>query len=152
MVSRLSRKLWALYWSFNKATCRSVDHSKGRNEVLVKVDRGWWVAILWIRYFFYKSTLLGVNSNSTILYFFYIKVFYFNHFLNVFETIFQGSCVHLKDLYFLLLVSCFQDFEYISNVRNIYIRICKCTCRNKTGSLKVVTFTFYWQAFGAVYN
>lgn len=149
MVSRLSRKLWALYWSFNKATCRSVDHSKGRNEVLVKVDREWWVAILWIRYFFYKSTLLGVNSNSTILYFFYIKVFYFNHFLNVFETIFQGSCVHLKDLYFLLL---FPGLRIYFPCQKYILRICKCTCRNKTGSLKVVTFTFYWQAFGAVYN
>lgn len=115
MVSRLSRKLWALYWSFNKATCRSVDHSKGRNEVLVKVDRGWWVAILWIRYFFYKSTLLGVNSNSTILYFFYIKVFYFNHFLNVFlKERFSKEVVYILRTYI------FYCWLVVSRTSNIF--------------------------------
>lgn len=112
------------------------------------------------------SGMVGSNSLNTVFFFinqlylglipirlfciFLYKSFLFQSFFKCFLKRFSKEVVYILRIY--IFYCCFQDFEYISHVRNIYIRICKCTCRSKTGSLKVVTFTFYWQAFGAVYN
>lgn len=90
-------------------------------------------------FFFINQLYLGLIPIRLFCIFLY-KSFLFQSFFKCFLKRFSKEVVYILRIY--IFYCCFQDFEYISHVRNIYIRICKCTCRNKTGSLKVVTFTF----------